>query len=628
MPDARGGAPTTTWLDYLRRGLARQLPQDRVAAGRGYASARSNLRNLRPFLARHWRKGLLGAVLILCGSLLSLPQPLLSRYLVDQVILGRRLEMLAVVVAAMAGLAATGMLAGAVQSWYFTRFEQQVMLELQQDLLDRTLRFPKSFFDDEEVGYLMSRLTSDVGGLRWFFSSTIVGVLSNVVRLVGGVSLLFYLEWRLALVTLVVMPGLVLWAGFFSRRTRALSHQRMERQARVARRMQESLASTSLIKAFASEDREVGRVISEVQASFDVSLEQTAVSSLAGVSLGVLNSAANLVVLAAGAYLAIIGHWTLGSLLAFRSYVGYVYGPAHYLANVHLQFQNALAALERVSALYDIVPEETGAGVPAEHLRGEIELRHVSFSYDGRQPVLEDVSCHIGPGQKVALVGPSGVGKTTLVSLLLRFYQPTGGEIWFDGRPASEYQLASLRQRIGYVSQSPLLLSGTIRENLRYGNPEASVEQVERACRAAGIHEFIASLPGGYVASVGERGVNLSEGQRQRLSLARALVKDPSVLVLDEPTSALDSVVERSIFDSLPSVVRGKTLIVVAHRLSTIQDSDCILLLNENRLVATGTHASLLASSELYRDLVAHQQIAGATRAVADLPAEAPRERR
>jgi ABC-type multidrug transport system fused ATPase/permease subunit len=429
---------------------------------------------------------------------------------------------------------------------------------------------------------------------------------SNLVRCLGGVVLLFYLEWRLALVVLIVLPGLVFCMRYFSTRIHVLGHQGMEQEANVSSHLQESLSSASLIKAFASEASAVGRLMSELKKAFHISLERTTVSSVADLAISAMPGITRGIVLALGAYWVIKDQWTLGSLLAFQAYLGYVFGPAQFLAAANLQLQEALAALQRVSALFDIVPEENlGVGETIDRLTGEIEFKNVSFSYDAREPVLEDVSFVVEPGERVAVVGPSGVGKTTLLSLILRFYRPTKGEIHFDGRPASAYEVGSLRQRIGYVSQRTRLVSGSIMENLCYGNPEAGEEQVIRATRAAGIHHFISGLSAGYGTQLGENGVNLSEGQKQRLSISRALIKDPDILVLDEPTSALDSKTEASIFQSLPSLVQGKTLFVVTSRVPSIVDSDQILLLNESRLVAIGTHQSLLETNDYYRSLVA-----------------------
>lgn len=594
---------------YLKRGLSRKLPRDRMASQDGYSSMRASLKNLWPFLARHWRKGLLGALLIIFAALLSFPQPLIMRYLVDNVILNRQLQFLAGAILLLVGILVIGRLAGLLQQFYCTRFEQEVIVDIQHGLFDRVLRFPKSFFDKNETGYLMSRLSSDVQGLRWFFSGTIVYIITNLVRFVGGVGLLLYLEWRLATGVLLLLPGIALCARYFSHKARVLSHHSMEQQAKVSTRLQESLSSASLIKAFSAEDRTVKRLTSQLKAAFHISLEQSTVNSVANIVVSSMPGIARAVVLALGAYWIIEGNWTLGSLLAFQAYLGYVFGPAQFLATANLQLQEARAALERVSALFNIVPEENmGTGKPVEQLKGDIEFKNVSFSYDHREPVLKNISFHIHPGERVAIVGPSGVGKTTLVSLILRFYKPTSGEIYFDGRPASEFEVGSLRRRIGYVSQSTLLLRGTIMGNLRYGNSDASKEEVVRAAKVSGIDEFICSLPAGYETEIGEKGINLSEGQKQRLALARALVKNPDILVLDEPTSYLDSQTEKSIFHSLPTLVQDKTLFVAAHRLSTIKNSDRILLLNESRLVAMGTHRSLMETNAYYRSLVAYQQ--------------------
>ena len=599
-----------SWLTYLRAGFSRKMPKDRIGGKKGCADLKTSLNNLLPFVGRHYRQGLIGILLIMITSLLGFPQPLIMRYLVDDVILDRQLGLLAAAILLLVGISLAEKLAGVAQKFYFAHFEQEVSLDIQQDLFGHVLRLPKAFFDDNQTGYLMSRLSSDVEGLRWLFSNTVVYMISNILRFLGGMMLLLYLEWRLAIGVLVILPILILCVRFFARKIHVLSHQDMEQRATVSCHLQESLSSVSLIKAFSSEARTVDNLVSRLRGAFQIALEQTAVNSSANVAIASMPGLARVMVFGLGAYWVIQGYWSLGSLLAFIAYLGYVFGPAQFLATANLELQNARAALERVSALYDILPEENlGTGSIVERLAGKIEFTNVSFSYDDREPVLQDISFSVHPGERVAIVGPSGVGKTTLLSLILRFYRPTAGEIYFDGLPAPDYETGSLRKRLGYVSQSALLLSGTIIENLYYGNSEASEEEVYLAAKVAGIHDFINSLPEGYETKIGERGVNLSEGQKQRLALARALVKDPDILILDEPTAALDSQTENAIFQSLPSLFRDKTLFVVAHRLATIMDSDRIFLLDQTRLIAIGTHRSLLETNDYYRSLVAHQRI-------------------
>jgi ABC-type multidrug transport system fused ATPase/permease subunit len=562
---------------------------------------------LQPYLRRHWRRGAAGILLILVASLLAFPQPLITRYIVDDVILKRQLGLLAGAIALLIALFLAEKLAKMLEDFIFARFEQGITLDIRQNLLGRVLHFPKSFFDDIQTGYLMSRLSDDAEGLRWFFSSTIAYILSNLIRFVGGVGFLFYLEWRLAVIVLVILPGILFAMQYFARKVHILSHRSMEQEAQISSRMQETLSSTPLIKSFTSEERTRDRLISELKKAFQISLEQTVVSSVAEMAIGLMPAASRGIALALGAYWVIKGQWTLGSLLAFQGYLGYVFGPAQFLATANLQLQRALAALQRIRALFRILPEENSqTGDKVDHLKGEVEFRDVSFSYNGRDRVVDRLSFKIGAGERLAVVGPSGIGKTTLLSLILCFYRPTSGEIYFDGRPACGLEVTSLRKRIGYVFQNSFLLSGTVTDNLRYGNPDAREEEMIQAARAAEIHDFISSLTSGYNTDIGEKGIKLSEGQKQRLCIARALVKAPDILVLDEPTSSLDGKTEESILGSLPAFVKDKTLLVVSNKLSTLKHCDRILLLDENKRLFSSTHDQLMGTNEYYRSLIAH----------------------
>ncbi|MFO7709649.1 MAG: ABC transporter ATP-binding protein [Desulfobacterales bacterium] len=559
-------------------------------------SFRAALARFYPFVRRHGGIAIAGGVFILLSTLVGFAPPLVTRYLVDEVILDRQMSLLTVgVLLLVASLAAEKLLRMA-EEFCFARFEQLMLRDIQEDLLARSLALPKAFLDEQQTGYLTRRITEDVDGLRVLFSGFAFNTIGQALRLVGGACFLLYLEWRIALVVMALLPGLAWGLRYVSGKIHFLSRRRLEHQAETAGMIQESLAGASTVKAFAAESRTRERIMSCVDKQLQVTLEQSLIGSLAGALIQSVPGIGRAVALAAGAVLVIRGEWTLGSLLAFQAYLGVVFGPAQFLSSANLQLQRARAALERVVALFAIRAEDPQAGgIRISRLRGEIEFRRVGFSYGGRPPVLGDLSLHVNPGESVAIMGPTGVGKSTLLSLLLLFYRPTSGEIYFDGRPAASYALASLRRRVGYVPQRPHLFSGSILGNLRIGGPDASASQVSAAAVLAGIHEEVLALPHGYETPVGEGGLKLSEGQKQRLALAQALVAAPDILVLDEPTTALDEAAEQSVMDSLHQWRHGRTVIVVTHRPSIARLCNRVVVLKGDRTLR-GSGCRRLAS--------------------------------
>lgn len=570
-----------SWLTYLKRGFKRELAADQIAGKQEYRTVREGLRPFVPIILKHWKPGAVAGGCLLTSSLLTFPQPMITRFLMDHVLIARNMALLAPVIALMAAVFLGQRLSGILQGFFTTRFQQGVTLDIQKTLLERTLSLPKAFFDRMKTGYLVSRIQGGAGGVQWFFSGTVVQILTQSIRFIGGLIFLYYLEWRIAVPVTLSLPVTWFVARYMSKRSYVLSHHSMECNSAVSGRFQEAFSSVPLIKAFSKERHTIRHLVDGLKLSFGISLEQQSLGFVNSAAIQALPGLARFFVLVFGSYWVIKGDWTVGSLLAFQAYLGYVYGPAQFLVNMNYQFQNSKASLERISALLDALPEDNvGVGEKIEGSLGDITFKEVGFSYDGREQVLENVNFTVKAGQKVAVVGPSGAGKTTLISLLLRFYRPNKGEIYYGGRPASSLETRSLRRRFGYVPQEATLLSGTIMKNLRYGNDQATEAEVKAASRAAEIHAFITRLPEGYETVIGERGARLSEGQKQRISIARALIRDPDVLIMDEPTSSLDSDTEAAIFRTLPSAFGEKTVFIVSHRPAPVQAAEVVIRLD------------------------------------------------
>jgi ABC-type multidrug transport system fused ATPase/permease subunit len=449
----------------------------------------------------------------------------------------------------------------------------------------------------------MYRLEADAGSLEQLLLRGILPFTFSALTLVVMFHILVRISASLALVSLSVIPFMFVWIRFAARRMRPGAERTRQLESRMSARMHESFAAIRLVKSFGREPYEgqrfSGAANDAMRARVGLSTREAVFSSV----VATLTALGTSSVVLTGGLLVLRGRITIGTVLVALAYLGFVYGPLSGLANTTGSIQQAVAGVRRVRETLAQTPESIDeGGLAPKRLEGRVEFEAVSFSYDDRE-VLHDVSFTATPGELVALVGPSGSGKTTLVSLIPRFYEPTRGRILIDRVDASKYRLGPLRRQIALVMQESIVLSGSIRDNLRYGNLDAVDAAILSAARAANAHEFIEQLPDGYDTELGEAGAGLSGGQKQRLSMARAFLKDAPILILDEPTAALDTLSERLVLNALRRLRAGRTVFVIAHRLSTVREADRILVLDRGRIVASGTHETLIAKNDLYRRL-------------------------
>jgi subfamily B ATP-binding cassette protein MsbA len=461
------------------------------------------------------------------------------------------------------------------------------------------------FYEERQSGRIVARLTEDGGSMHQLVTNASVSLLGELTTGVGVMIMLFFINWKIAVLSIIFVP-LFIFNYFWHRRRMRLESRRHRRHwSKMVGYLNERIANNQVVRAFATEELEESFFRSGIRTDFANYNRLIWRNTLLGAIADFLSGMGSLVALFVGSYLVLDGKLQTGQLFTVYGLLGSLYGPIVRVFDANAVIQAGVTSMERIFAILDTQPHipDNDALPEFPRIDGKIEFRDVTFAYRIGQATLEHVAFTIAPGEMVALVGPSGAGKSTIITLLARFYDPTSGAVLIDDRPITKYNVQSVRRQIGIVMQDNILFSGSIAENIRYGRPEATHEEVIAAAKAANCHEFIARLKNGYDSRVGERGVSLSGGQRQRLAIARVLLRDPRILILDEATSALDSHSERLIQDATEKLMENRTALVIAHRLSTVVNADRILVMDGGRIIDFGRHEELLARPGLYREL-------------------------
>ncbi len=502
-------------------------------------------------------------------------------------------------------IAVIGAVATYIDNYYTTSVGQWVANDLRIRIYEHLHRLSLRFYDTAKTGTLMSTITSDVATIQSFASSSTLSIIVDIITIVFMIGLMFWLDWDFTLIALAITPFLLMAVMHFKKAVKEVTRIVRTKQSEVVAVVQEGLGSVRAVKAFGRQDLEVAHLEAASHATVEAALKARQVKSLLSPMVSIVVAICTAIVLWKGTSLIVAGTMTAGALTVYLAYLTKFFKPVKDLASMTSAIAQTTVALERIQKILsadEIIREHPDAANPGR-VSGAIAFENIAFGYDDETQVLRDVSFKIAPGQVVGIVGPTGSGKSTVLSLVPRFYDPSGGRILIDGVDVTTFKLDALRTQVGFVLQETVLFRGTIRENIAYGRPGASDEEIVAAAKVANADEFIARMPHGYDTVVGERGDTLSGGQRQRIGIARAVIRNSPIMILDEPTAALDTESERLVIEGLRQLMKGRTVIMIAHRLSTISDADKIVVLKDGVVAEEGSHSELLARDGVYAEL-------------------------
>ncbi|HEY6372927.1 MAG TPA: ABC transporter ATP-binding protein [Candidatus Sulfotelmatobacter sp.] len=518
---------------------------------------------------------------------------------------GSKMQIAAAAAIAAVVIAVLGAVASYIANYYTTSVGQWVANDLRVRTYHHLQQLSLSYYDSHQTGTLLSTITSDVQTIQGFASSSTLGILVDILTIIAMLFIMFWLSWDFTLIAVAVTPFMLLLVSRFKKVVKKATHEVRKEQSKIVSVVEAGLQSMRVVKAFGRQDLAEEELAEVSEATVAASLKARKVKALLSPIVAITVALCTAVVLWRGSALILAGAMTAGALTVFLSYLNKFFKPVQDLATMTNTIAQAAVGVDRIRGILDaddIIPEHPDAREVSK-LSGEIEFEHVAFAYTADAPVLKDVSFKIKAGQLVGVVGPTGGGKSTIVSLIPRFYDPSSGVVKIDGVDVREYKFLSMRDQIGYVLQETILFEGTVRDNIAYGRKGVTEQQIMEAAKLANADEFIARMPHGYDTMVGERGETLSGGQRQRIGIARAVIRNNPILILDEPTAALDTESERLVIDALEKLMKGRTVITIAHRLSTIRDANKIIVLKDGVVAEEGTHDELIARGGVYAEL-------------------------